>query len=150
MGTCHKEMPFALTKSCPISLICVWEPFTNWQSVLMKLRGIWWPWNQIMPWKDRDSDGIFKRIPSVSCCTALGEERLHLGPKICGIQAGGLTVPKWGKGYANHESDPKHFRIHVIDQMVWTWGSGEFRIRQRSGIGRLGSMELGNDLGGMN
>ena len=32
--------------------------------------------NQITPQKDGDSDGIFKMIPSVSCCTNSGGARL--------------------------------------------------------------------------
>ena len=38
-----------------------------------------------------DSDGIFQMIPSVSCHTDLGGERLNLGPNIFRIQSDGST-----------------------------------------------------------
>ena len=77
MGTHLQEMPVVSVKIDPISLLCVWEPFTDHWHVPMKLGGIWCPWDWIMPWKDEDSDWMFMMIPSVSCCMNSGRVRLN-------------------------------------------------------------------------
>ena len=55
----------------------------------LTLGGIWCLWNQIIPWKDGDSDGIFMMITSVSCYTDLDGGRLDLDADICVIQLDG-------------------------------------------------------------
>ena len=98
MGTFPKGMHLCFNQKLPHAPS---KFFTHWQSVPIKLGGLWCLWNQIMPHKDRNSDGVFMMIPSVSCCTASDWESLNLGANICD-SIRWFNISEWGKEYTNH------------------------------------------------
>ena len=121
MGTSPEKISFALTKSHPISLVCIWA-FTNWPSIPMKLRGIWCPWNWIMM-------GIvmeyLRWFPQWVVTPIWVENGLIQVWIFVGLNWMVQWVSKEGKECVNHESRPKQFwKSYGSDGL--NLGSGKF------------------------
>ena len=76
---CCQGMPIIWAKSCPTHLQCVWEPFSDCESIPMKLGGLRCPWIQWISQKGRDSAKVIMAISWMSCCKDSSAEGLDLG-----------------------------------------------------------------------